>query len=95
MIYLGMAIALCFIIVVAYALTHKYNPQAVLLISGILMICISLMIGTYSLNVETDLGGTSTGWIGFDLFSVVKQTMKTNALRVGLMIMTLRKLAIY
>ena len=89
MIYLGMAIALCFIIVVAYALTHKYNPQAVLLISGILMICISLMIGTYSLNVETDLGGTSTGWIGFDLFSVVKQTMKTNALRVGLMIMTI------
>lgn len=89
MIYLGMAIALCFIIVVAYALTHKYNPQAVLLISGILMICISLMIGTYSLNVEIDLGGTSTGWIGFDLFSVVKQTMKTNALRVGLMIMTI------
>ena len=27
MIYIGTAIAICFVAIVAYALTHKYNPQ--------------------------------------------------------------------
>lgn len=89
MIYIGSAIALCFIAVVAYALTHKYNPQTVLLVAGILMLAISLALGIFTIEPATDLGGASTGWIGFDLFRLVKQTMGTNMMRVGLMIMTI------
>ncbi|MBQ8711207.1 MAG: C4-dicarboxylate transporter DcuC [Prevotella sp.] len=89
MIYVGTAIALCFIVIVAYALTHKYNPQTVLLVTGILMLAISMALGTYTIDQATDLGGTSTGWTGFDLFRVIRQTMGTNMLRVGLMIMTI------
>lgn len=89
MIYIGTILSLCFIVAVAYALTHKYNPQTVLLVAGILMLGLSLVLGTYHINTATDLGGTATGWIGFDLFRFVKQTMSTNMLRVGLMIMTI------
>lgn len=89
MIYIGTLIALCFIAVVAYALTHKFNPQAVLLVTGIIMLGISLALGTYSLDLSSDLGGSSTGFIGFDLFRLVKTVMGTNMVRVGLMIMTI------
>lgn len=89
MIYIGTIIALCFIAIVAYALTHKFNPQAVLLVAGIAMLAISLALGTSGLDDKNELSLQSTGWIVFDLFRIVKQIMALNITRVGLMIMTI------
>ncbi|MBQ0018934.1 MAG: C4-dicarboxylate transporter DcuC [Bacteroidales bacterium] len=85
----GTIIALLFIGIVAYALTHKFNPQIVLLTSGLAMLGIAMALGIYTIDSENDLGGNGTGWLPFDLFRLIKQVMSTNMSRVGLMIMTI------
>lgn len=89
MIYIGTIVSFLFIIIVAYALTHKYNPQIVLLLAGLIMLGTSMSLGLYSIDVERDLSGKSTGWTVFDLFLMIKQVMGTNLMRVGIMIMTI------
>lgn len=84
MIYIGTLIAIQFIILVAYWLVKKNNPQGVLLVSGLLMLTISMILGMHTLNL-----GESTGSPVFDLFRVIKETFMGNLTRVGLMIMTI------
>lgn len=84
MIYIGALIALQVIILVAYLLMKKINPQGVLMIPGLLMLALSMLLGMHSLEV-TD----STGCAIFDLFKVIKDTFTSNMLRIGLMIMTI------
>ena len=81
---MGALIAILFVILTAWFLLKKYNPQAVLLISGLLMLLISIL-----LNYELPLLLSKTGFKGFDLFRYVTESFsKTNA-GVGLMIMSI------
>ncbi len=79
---IGSIIALIFIIFTARLLVKKYNPHAVLLLSGLLMLTIALV-----LNYKMPYLNDSSGFSGFDIFKYIKESFsKTNA-DVGLMIM--------
>ena len=80
----GIVLSLQFIILVAYLLFKKYNPQAVLLFSGLLMMALAMGIGF-------PLPGLlqSTGFSGFDLFAMIKESLSSKGAGVGLMIMTI------
>lgn len=81
---LGPILSLGFIVLVARLLLKKYHPHAVLLIAGLAMLLISLL-----LKNEIPLIKKPTGFSGFDLFALVKESFsKTNA-GVGLMIMAI------
>ena len=81
---IGPIIAIAFIIIVATLLLKKYYPHAVLLIAGLAMLIISL-----ALDFKMPVLLKSTGWSGFDLFRLIKESFgKTNA-GVGLMIMSI------
>lgn len=84
MIYVGALIALQFIIFTAILLVRKYNPQIVLLVSGLLMLIVSMIIGMNTVEVNA-----STGLPAFDLFKAVDETFKSNLLGVGVMIMVI------
>ena len=82
--YLGAIISLLFIIVAGRLLLKKYNPHAILLVSGLLMLIIAQVLN-YNLPTLKD----PTGFSGFDLFRYIKESFsKTNA-GVGLMIMAI------
>jgi DcuC family C4-dicarboxylate transporter len=82
--YLGSIISLIFIVIAGRLLLKKYNPHAVLLVSGLLMIVIAQLLD-YKLPQLKD----PTGFSGFDLFRYIKESFsKTNA-GVGLMIMAI------
>jgi len=84
MTFIGPIIAVVFILIVATFLLKKYYPHAVLLIAGLAMLIISM-----ALDFKMPVLLTSTGWSGFDLFRLIKESFgKTNA-GVGLMIMTI------
>ena len=81
---MGALIAILIVVLTAWFLLKKYNPQAVLLISGLLMLLLSMF-----LNNELPLILSKTGFKGFDLFRYVTESFsKTNA-GVGLMIMSI------
>ena len=84
MIYLGAIIAVQVIILVAWLLMKKVNPQGALLVPGLLMIALSLVLGLHALEMEEN-----TGSVVFDLFKVVRDTFSSNLKRIGLMIMTI------
>jgi DcuC family C4-dicarboxylate transporter len=82
--YLGAIISLLVIVITARLLLKKYNPQAVLLGSGLLMLIIAQL-----LHYELPPLKAPTGFSGFDLFRYIKESFsKTNA-SVGLMIMAI------
>jgi len=80
----GTSISLVFIVLVAYLLIQKFNAQAVLLFSGLLMIAIALILG-FSLPGLKE----PTGWKFFDIFEQVKESLSNKGADVGLMIMTI------
>lgn len=84
MIYIGAIIAFQVIIIVAYFLMKKVNPQGVLMIPGLLMLALSMLLGMHTIDLPD-----STGSMVFDLFRVIKDTFSSNMLRIGLMIMTI------
>ena len=82
--YLGAIISLLVIVVAGRLLLKKYNPHAILLVSGLLMLIIAQVLN-YNLPTLKD----PTGFSGFDLFRYIKESFsKTNA-GVGLMIMAI------
>lgn len=82
--YLGAIISLLVIVVAGRLLLKKYNPHAVLLVSGLLMLIVAQVLN-YNLPTLKD----PTGFYGFDLFRYIKESFsKTNA-GVGLMIMAI------
>ena len=76
MIYIGAFIALQVIVLVAYWLMKKNNPQGVLMVAGILMLALSMLLGMHSLSL-TETTGTPV----FDLFRIIKETFSSNMLR--------------
>ena len=82
--YLGAILSLFFIVFTGSLLLKKYNPHAVLLVSGLLMLIIAQF-----LNYNLPTLKAPTGFSGFDLFRYIKESFsKTNA-GVGLMIMAI------
>ncbi|CAI8311467.1 MAG: Putative cryptic C4-dicarboxylate transporter DcuD [Owenweeksia sp. TMED14] len=80
----GPIISVLVIAIVARLLLKKYYPHAVLLAAGLLMLTIA-----ETLNLQLPELKQSTGWSGFDLFRLIKESFsKTNA-GVGLMIMAI------
>lgn len=82
--YTGVILSLVFIIITARLLLKKYNPHAVLLISGLLMLIIAQVLN-YKLPIIED----STGFSGFDLFRYIKESFSETNAGVGLMIMAI------
>ncbi|KXX72576.1 C4-dicarboxylate transporter DcuC [Flammeovirga sp. SJP92] len=81
---LSVVITIVMIGIVAYLLTKKYNPQAVLLFSGLIMMAVALLMG-YDLPEMKK----STGLGAFDLFAMITETLSDKGSKVGLMIMTI------
>lgn len=84
MIYIGAIISIQFIILAAYWLLKKNNPQAVLMVTGLFMLIVSVFLGLGIPELTV-----STGNVVFDLFKTIKDVFSSNLLRVGLMIMTI------
>ncbi|TYP97421.1 DcuC family C4-dicarboxylate transporter [Tenacibaculum adriaticum] len=81
---LGPILSLIFIIITTRLLLKKYNPHAVLIILGLLMLLLAMI-----LNFKMPTLVNPTGFAGFDLFKYIKESFsKTNA-GVGLMIMAI------
>lgn len=84
MLIVGTILCIQIIVVVAYLLFKKYNPQAVLIISGLLMMSLAIFLG-FGIPQTDD----STGFLFFDLFKQIKISLSNKAANVGLMIMTI------
>ena len=84
MIILGSIISLQFIILTAWWLIKKHNPQAVLLVTGLMMLTLSVILG-----INTDLVASSTGSMLFDLFKSICDTFTSSLVKVGFMIMAI------
>jgi len=70
--------------VVIYMLIKKYQPHAVLILAGILLLIIAYYTGDKAILPA----GKSTGWIGFDVFEFLSQIMKSRVGGIGLIIMS-------
>jgi C4-dicarboxylate transporter, DcuC family len=75
---------LIFIAIVAYLLYKKYNPQAVLLFSGLLMIGLAMVFGMHAPKLKEP-----TGLNFFNLFAQIEELLSSKGADVGLMIMTI------
>lgn len=82
--YVGLLGSILFIAATAYLLVKKYNPQAVLLFMGLIMIVVA---GLFSFKVP-DLAEPSGSFL-FDLFKRVQESMSDKAAGIGLMIMAI------
>ncbi|HEY6144108.1 MAG TPA: C4-dicarboxylate transporter DcuC [Flavobacterium sp.] len=84
MVVYGSIIALIFIVIAAKLLIANYNPQAVLLFSGLLMLFIALIFGFKLPVIEK-----STGSSFFDVFEYIKIGFSEINGSVGLLIMSI------
>ncbi len=84
MILAGTIISLIFIVLVAYLFYKKYNPQAVLLFSGLLMMGFAMLAGFALPGIKEP-----TGIKFFDVFEIIKEALSSKGAAVGLMIMTI------
>lgn len=80
----GTIISLIFIALVAFLLVKKFNAQAVLLFSGLLMMAIALILGFALPGLKEP-----TGLKFFDIFELIKESLSTKGADVGLMIMSI------
>ncbi|MDR1381065.1 MAG: C4-dicarboxylate transporter DcuC [Tannerella sp.] len=78
------SLSIVFIVITAVYLYRKFNPQAVLLVSGVLMLSVAVLLGVNTFELSKPTNNTL-----FDLFRLMEETFQTNHLRVGLMIMTI------
>ncbi len=81
---ISILIVILIIAVVAYLLIKNVYPQIVLLVAGIVMLLISIVLGDRELVAQNP-----TGFIGFDLFSILKESFSSKMAGVGLMIMAI------
>jgi len=84
MFIVGTIISILIIAVVAYLLFKSYNAQAVLLLSGLIMMAIALILGLTLPGLKEP-----TGTKFFDLFELIKESFSAKGADVGLMIMTI------
>jgi DcuC family C4-dicarboxylate transporter len=81
---LAAASSVLFIVITAIFLYKRYNPQGVLIVSGVLMFLLALLLGTHAIELTKPTGN---GF--FDLFKAVDEGFTSNLVRAGFMIMTI------
>ena len=84
MIYIGALISIQFVALTVYWLLKKYNPQAVLLISGLLMLGIAMLLDINFISTEET---TRSGF--FNLFKMIGDSFSSTIVRSGLMILAI------
>jgi DcuC family C4-dicarboxylate transporter len=84
MLLTGTIISVLFIATVAYLFYKKYNPQAVLLFSGLLMMAFAEIAGFGLPDLKEP-----TGLKFFDVFEIITEALSNKGADVGLMIMTI------
>jgi len=81
----GFLIGVTVTAIVGWLIVKKYQPHAVLLLAGLF-----LLATTVVLFPETSIlfgKAKSTGWVGFDVFSYVKESLGVQAAGLGMIIM--------
>ena len=81
---IGFILCLVITAVAAVLLLRKYNPQGVLLLSGILMVALGAILGLSPVDVQK-----STGTVVFDIIRYVEEKFISNFSRAGLQIMVI------
>lgn len=88
---ISIIIGLVMIVITAYLVIKRFYPQAVLLISGLIMIILSIPIqGAEVLDEETTTG---SAWL--DVFDLIRITMSDTFSGLGLTIMAVGGFALY
>ncbi|MDH7463127.1 C4-dicarboxylate transporter DcuC [Chitinophagaceae bacterium 26-R-25] len=82
--YVGLVNSILFICITAYLLVKKFNPQAVLLFMGVIMIFIAWL-----LHYDIPKLQEPSGAFFFDLFKRIEESLADKAANVGLMIMAI------
>jgi len=80
----GAIISFVFIAGAATFLYKKYNATAVLIICGLCMMTLSLLLGLRVNGIES-----SSGFVVFDLFDMIRSAFSVKGAEVGLMIMSI------
>lgn len=84
MILVGIILSILFVVLAAYLLFKKYNPQMVLLMLGLMMVAMGTLM-----NFSVPPLDQSTGSSFFDLFRRIQESMIGRLSGVGLMIMAI------
>ena len=87
---LALLIALIVTVIVAYMILHKMKAQTVLFAGGIVLMIIAVLMGYPLLEAKK-----STGFVWFDIFKFIENTMSTRAAGIGLLIMAVAGFAKY
>lgn len=88
---IGLIIAIIVTVIVARLILKNYFPQAVLLSGGIVLLCFAILLGTGTILS----GKATTGFIWFDIFKFLKNTLSSRAGGLGLTIMAVAGFAKY
>ncbi|MBC8403492.1 MAG: C4-dicarboxylate transporter DcuC [Candidatus Marinimicrobia bacterium] len=86
------ALTILIIAAVIILLAKGFQPHAILILAGLLLLTLSIIAGKTTILPE---GAASTGWIGFDIFKFISQIMKGRVGEIGLIIMSAGGLAKY
>jgi DcuC family C4-dicarboxylate transporter len=90
---LSLLIGVAVVAVAATMIVRNYQPQAVLLVAGLILLALtSLLFPDRSILYQK---AKSTGWIGFDVFAFVKESLITQMSGIGLIIMASAAFADY
>jgi C4-dicarboxylate transporter, DcuC family len=90
---LGFLIGIAVVVVAAIMIVRNYQPQTVLLVAGLLLLALTALLfpDQFALHQKAK----SSGWKGFDVFAVVKDSLVTQLGGIGLIIMTSAAFADY
>jgi len=90
---LSLLIGVAVIAVAATMIIRNYQPQAVLLMAGLILLAsTSMLFPDHSILYQK---AKSTGWAGFDVFAFVKDSLITQMSGIGLIIMVSAAFADY
>jgi DcuC family C4-dicarboxylate transporter len=90
---LGLLISVAVVVIVAAMIVRNYQPQTVLLVAGLILLASAEMLFPDHVIPHQDV--KSTGWKGFDVFAVVKDSLVTQMSGIGLIIMASAAFADY
>ncbi len=88
---MGTLICVLVIMLVAYLIVKKHNPQAVLILGGFIMMACAIIFGLGTPLPEAK----STGFVWFDIVEYVKVVLSSRGAGLGLLIMAVGGFSIY
>lgn len=88
---MGLGISFLVIILVAFLIIKKYNPQAVLIFGGFIMMAFAIILGLGTPLPEAK----STGFVWFDMVEYIKSVLSSRGAGLGLLIMAVGGFSVY